>query len=85
MVLTSTAVDISLKLADYDEGQTYTVSYSNTDCSNDTYNPITNITGTIYTLTDLEEGTNYSITVTVTLGEQWHREYNLTATTMTTG
>ena len=47
----------------------YTISYDNLDCTSDIYDNITGIDGdvTMYTLTDLEEGTEYSVTVTTTL------------------
>ena len=65
----------------------YTISYSNTDCPSDTYDDITGIPGseTMYTLTGLEEGTEYSITVTATLSGGGTGEDSLTATTMTAG
>ena len=64
---------------------TYTISYHNTNtgCFNDS-NTISDISGseTSYTLTGLEEGTTYSITVTATLCELEHREEeSITATT----
>ena len=65
--------------------QNYTISYSNNDCPNDIYDDIIAITGTMYTLTDLEEGTNYSLTVTSTLRDGGTGEYSLTATTITAG
>ena len=39
----------------------------------------------MYTLTGLEEGTDYSITVTVSLSDGETGEDSLTATTMTAG
>ena len=47
----------------------YTISYSNLDCSDDVYDPVTGIDDgeTMYRLTDLQEGTEYSITVTAML------------------
>ena len=65
----------------------YTISYSNTDCPTDTYDDITDISPskTMYTLTGLEEGTDYSITVTVTLSDGETQEYSFSATTMTAG
>ena len=49
----------------------YNISYSNIDCPNDIYDDITGISDseTMYTLTDLEEGTEYSITVTAILSD----------------
>ena len=85
---TSDSLTISWTLA---EGLTattdYTISYSNTDCPNDIYNEITDISPseTMATLNDLQEGTNYSITVTVSLSGGGTGEDSLTATTMTTG
>ena len=66
---------------------TYTLAYSNTDCPTDTYDDITDISPseTMATLNGLQEGTNYSITVTVSLSGGGTGEDNLTATTMTTG
>ena len=65
----------------------YTISYSNTDCPTDTYDNITDISPseTMATLNDLQEGTDYSITVTVSLSGGGTGEDSLTATTMTTG
>ena len=74
---------ISLMLAG--GSQNYTISYSNIDCPSDSYDDILVINGTMYTLTGLEEGTNYSVTVTVTLSDGETGEDNLTATTMTAG
>ena len=86
----TTSLTISWSLDDDDAVtiQSYTISYSNTntDCFTDS----NNITGTAdgettYTLTDLEEGTEYSITVTVLLSDGRIVENNLTATTMAAG
>ena len=65
--------------------QNYTISYSNNDCPNNSYDDIIVINGTMYTLTGLEEVTNYSVTVTVTLSDGETGEDSLTATTMTAG
>ena len=87
---TATTLTISWML---DDGiaemiESYTIPYSNTntDCFTDSNN-ITDITAseTMYTLTDLEEGTGYSITVTATLSDGETAEDNLTATTMAAG
>ena len=66
---------------------TYTLAYSNTDCPTDTYDDITDISPseTMATLNGLQEGTNYSITVTVSLSGGGTGEDSLTATTMTAG
>ena len=65
----------------------YIISYSNTDCSADISNDITDISPsqTMYTLTGLDEGTYYSITVTVSLSDGGTRQASLTTFTMTAG
>ena len=66
----------------------YTISYSNIDCLNDIYDDITGISNseTMYTLTDLEEGTEYSITVTAILSDDGGTASDtITATTMSVG
>ena len=78
-----TTQTISLKLAG--GGQIYTISYSNTTCTNGTYKGISNITEEMYTLTGLEEGANYSITVAVRLSEGGSEESSFTVTTKTAG
>ena len=84
---TSASLTISWSLADGLTATDYTISYSNTDCPTDTYDDITGIspTKTMYTLPGLEEGTDYSITVTVSLSDGGTGEDSLTATTMTAG
>ena len=81
--ISSTSVTLSWTLDDSvtDTGE-YTISYSNTDtqCFNDSNN-ITGITSAETTLTGLQEGTQYSITVTVMLSSGG----TTTATTMATG
>ena len=66
----------------------YIISYSNTDCPNDIYDDITGISDseTMYTLIDLEEGTEYSITVTAILSDEGETASDtVTATTMSVG
>ena len=81
---TVTSLTISWTLADDVTATEYTISNSNTDCPTDTYPDITAVPGseTMYTLTGLEEGTEYSITVTATLSGGAN---SLTATTMAAG
>ena len=68
----------------------FTISYSNTnntDCFTD-YSTISDIAGseTMYTLTGLKEGTEYSITITATLtGGGGTEQDTITAITMATG
>ena len=78
-----TTQTISLKLAG--GGQIYTISYFSISCTNGTYKDIRNITEEMYTLTGLEEGANYSITVAVRLSEGGTEESNFTVTTKTAG
>ena len=84
---TTDSLTISWTLADGLTATTYNISYSNTDCPTDTYDDITDISPskTMYTLTGLEEGTDYSITVTVTLSDGETQDYSFTATTMIAG
>ena len=64
----------------------YTISYENTDtdCFTIIYDDITT-NETAVELTGLEEGTEYSITVTATLSGDTSAEDDLTATTMAAG
>ena len=81
-------VTLSLILADDVTVTQYTISFSNTDCPNDMYNDITGISDseTMYTLTDLEEGTEYSITVTAVLSDDGGSgSETITATTISVG
>ena len=66
----------------------YIISYSNTDCPNDIYDDITGISDseTMYTLIDLEEGIEYSITVTaILIDDGGSASDTVTATTMSVG
>ena len=65
----------------------YTISYSNinTQCFTDSNEVITGITESIYTLTDLQEATEYSITVTAILSDGNTEIGSLTSTTMDAG
>ena len=64
----------------------YNISYfnTNTQCFTDS-NDIIGITVNQQTLTDLQEGTQYSITVTVMLSDGRNGADSITATTMDTG
>ena len=65
------SLTISWTLADGVIVTEYIITYSNIDCLNDIYDDITGISDseTMYILTDLEEGTEYSITVTAILSD----------------
>ena len=66
----------------------YTISYSNTNntqCFNRTNSDTTARTETMYVLTGLQEGTQYSITLTVMLDNGKTGSDTPTATTMATG
>ena len=81
-------ITISWTLADDVIVTEYIISYSNTDCPNDIYDDITGISDseTMYTLTDLEEGTEYSITVTAILSDDGGSASDtVTATTLPIG
>ena len=86
----TTSLTISWTLAEGLTATDYTISYSNTDteCFNISYDDITT-SQTMSTLTGLEEGTEYSITMRVTAtlsgGETGEYSADTTATTMTTG
>ena len=89
--ITTDSLTISWTVTELPEDVTvtqYIISYSNTDCPNDIYDDITGISDseTMYTLTDLEEGTEYSITVTAILsGDGGTASDTITATTMSVG
>ena len=87
---TSTAsLTISWTLDDSVTATSYTISYSNTNtqCFTESYDDITGITDseTMYTLSELQEGAEYSITVTAILSDGQTGEDSLRATTMATG
>ena len=89
--LSTTSLTISWSLASGLTASTdYTISYSNTDteCFTTSYDDITT-SQTTYLLIDLEEGTNYTFTVTITLalsgGRTGDYSANTTITTMTAG
>ena len=84
----TTSLTISWTLADDVTATEYIISYSNTDCLNDMYDDITGISDseTMYTLDDLEEGTEYSITVTAILSDDGGSASDtVRATTMSVG
>ena len=83
--VSTTSLTLSWTLPDGVTATGYNISYSNTDCPTDTYDDITDITETMYTLTGLQEGALYSITVTVTLSDGRINEDSLTASTLPTG
>ncbi|CAI8050555.1 Receptor-type tyrosine-protein phosphatase delta, partial [Geodia barretti] len=81
----STSLTISWTLEDSLTATSYTISYynTNTDCFTHSRSGIS-ASGTSYTLDGLEEGTEYSITVTATLtGNGGTQEGSTTATTLT--
>ena len=85
---TSASVTISWKLfGGVTATSDYTISYSNTNtqCFTTTNSTTTARTETMYELTGLQEGTQYSITVTVMLSDGGTGSDTTTATTMATG
>ena len=87
---TTTSLTISWTLVDENTVtvNSYTISYSNTntECFTDS-GTITGVAAseTMYELTDLEESTEYFITVTALLSGGGTTEDSLTATTMAAG
>ena len=83
----TTSLTISWTLDDSATATSYTISYSNTNtqCFTKSYDDITGITETVYTLTGLQEATEYSITVTAILSDGETGEDSLIATTMVSG
>ena len=83
----TTSLTISWTLADDVTATEYIISYSNTDidCFNISYDDAT-VSIMSVELTDLEEGTEYSITVTAILSEDGGTASDtITATTMSVG
>ena len=84
----TTSLTVSWTLAEDVTVTSFTISYSNTDtqCFTDS-NYITGIAGneTMYTVTDLQEGTEYSITVTAMLSAGGSGGDSLTAFTIADG
>ena len=88
--ITTDSLTISWTVTELAEDVTvteYIISYSNTDCPDDIYDDITGISDseTMYTLDDLKEGTEYSITVTAILSDDGSGSDTVTATTMSVG
>ena len=79
---TTTSISISWTLAEGVVASSYTISYSNTKCFPSDSNTMSG-SQTMYTLDPLEEGTEYSITITATLtGGGGSQEVSTTATTV---
>ena len=83
----NTSLTLSLTLSESITATTYFISYSTTDTDCFTGSNITSVDGnlTMYTLTGLEEGTEYSITVTAALTGGGTEQDNITANTTTAG
>ena len=85
---TSLKIALTLMLStEPDTTASYTIFYSNTNTNCFDTNGIDAIhaSETMYTLNDLQEGTEYSVTVTALLSDGETAEDSLTATTMDTG
>ena len=86
---TTTSLTISWALVEGVTATSYSISYSatDTDCFTDSNTMIPPIAGseTMYTLPGLEEGTEYSITVTATLTGGGSQEYMAVASTVAAG
>ena len=87
-IISTTSLVISWTLAEDVIAISYTISYfnTNTQCFTDS-DDITDIAAneTVYTVHGLQEGTEYSITVTGMLSDGGTGEDCLTATTMASG
>ena len=84
----TTSLTVSWTLGEGVTATNFTISYSNTDTQCFTVsNDITGIgaSETMYTVTGLQEGTEYSITVTAMLSDGGSGEDSLIASTMATG
>ena len=84
----TTSLTVSLVLAEGVTATNFTISYSNTDTQ--CFTVPSDITGiaaseTMYNVADLQEGTEYSITVTAMLSDGESGEDSLTASTMAAG
>ena len=80
------SLTISLHLESHVRASRYIISYSyaNTDCFNSTNDVVVATSETMYTLSELQEGTEYSIAVTAILDDR-NTEESVSATTMATG
>ena len=84
--LSTTHLVISWLLGKGVNATSYTISYFNTKCSTLNYDDITTRNNMTYGLTGLEEGTEYSITVTAILSDgETMEENSLTTSTMPSG
>ena len=81
----TTSLTISWTLDDSVTATSYTISYSNTNTQCFTTSNVITPGEKMYTLTELQEATEYSITVTAILSDGETEEDSLTATTMAAG
>ena len=87
--ISTTSLTISWAPVEELRATSYTISYSNTNntqCFTDS-DDITGIAAsdTMYTLTDLQESTEYSITVTALLSDEKTERWTLVAATLASG